>query len=684
LASAASTPEGTGGWLPQLLVEDYVQRFPALSAAGPHWLTLIREEYRVRRCWGDWPDRGDYLARFPALRAQLEPLLQLVEEQLAAEGITPPAAAAPPDAIPVAQTALPVIPGYEVLGELGQGGMGVVYQARHLALKRLVALKMIQTADPDDAYRARFLAEAEAVARLQHPNIVQIHAIGEYAGKPFLALEFVDGGSLRQKLAGTPMPATEAAQLVETLARAMAVVHQRGLVHRDLKPANVLLTANGIPKVSDFGLVKLLDVDTGQTQTGQIMGTPSYMAPEQARGQVQQIGPAADVYSLGAVLYETLTGRPPFRAATIAETLQQVREQDPVPPRRLLPSVPRDLETICLRCLAREPRQRYRSAAELADDLRRFLHGEPIRARPTGRVERAWKWARRHPARAALAGLSGLAVLLAVYLVTAWQYNAELSQKNLDLDQARLEAEKLRRLAEEQRSQRYRYQHVAAVNALNGLWRDGYQFGVRDELARLAPQPGEEDLRGFEWFFLQRMTEDLRLIETGTEGIRLLALAPQGGLVASGGRDRRVRLLDLASGRTVRILDRHRLPITALAFSPDGKRLASVASDWERPGPDNEIKVWEVSTGREAASARASVGLFAAVAYSPDGRRLATGDLDGRVAIWETRTGARLLVLSGPARIVSVAFSSDGSRLASGAGDGQVRLWDTHPARPRR
>ena len=254
--------------------------------------------------------------------------------------------------------ALPAVPGYELLGELGRGGMGVVYKALHLGLKRVVALKMILSGGhAGAAERERFRAEAEAVARLRHPNVVQIYEVGEHEGRSYLALDYVEGGSLAKHLVGRPLPAKEAAALVETVARTAHAAHQRGIIHRDLKPDNVLLTPDGTPKVTDFGLAKRLD-GTAQTSSGAVMGPPSYMAPEQAAGRSKEVGPAADVYSLGAILYRLLTGRPPFVAATTAETVLQVLHDEPLPPRRLQPRVPRDLETLCLKCLQKEPAKR--------------------------------------------------------------------------------------------------------------------------------------------------------------------------------------------------------------------------------------------------------------------------------------------------------------------------------------
>jgi ABC-type amino acid transport substrate-binding protein len=301
--------------------------------------------------------------------------------------------------------------------------MGVVYKARHRALKRVVALKMVLAgAHAGPTERARFQREAEAAAHLQHPNIVHLHEVGEQGGCPYLAMEFVGGGSLADRLLAGHLRAAEAARLAEALARAVQYAHERGVVHRDLKPGNVLLTEDGAPKITDFGLAKLLGGDAGQTATGAVLGTPGYMAPEQAAGQTKAVGPAVDVYALGAILYESLTGRPPFRTDTSLGTLLEVMRREPHRPRSLNPAVPRDLETICLKAMAKEPHRRYASARELAEDLARFADGRPIRARPVGRPERLWRWCRRNPVVAGLGALAAalLAALLVAVLALAW------------------------------------------------------------------------------------------------------------------------------------------------------------------------------------------------------------------------------------------------------------------------
>jgi serine/threonine protein kinase len=344
----------------------------------------------------------------------------------------------------------PVVPGYEITGILGQGGMAVVFRARHLALQRIVALKMLRySARTDEKELARFRAEADIIARLQHPNIVQIFGVGDIDGRPYFVLEYITGGNLAQHLNGMPQSAIQAAHFVEVLARAVQAAHAKGVVHRDLKPANILLipyqqmttgpadetlgssilVAEGgpltaIPKIADFGVAKCAAKEMktqfhgGLTVTGDLLGTPSYMAPEQAAPTGPPIGPAADIYALGAILYELLTGRPPFKGESPLDTVLQVLHSEPVAVTGLRPNVPKDLETICHKCLRKDPRHRYLSASELAYDLQSFVQGKPIKARPRGAVERAWRWIREHPAPAGLAAAGVLTPLIALIILS--------------------------------------------------------------------------------------------------------------------------------------------------------------------------------------------------------------------------------------------------------------------------
>jgi eukaryotic-like serine/threonine-protein kinase len=353
-------------------------------------ILLNWEELREQ---GQEPALEELCRDHPEVRGEVERRIQALRKMYQ----IPNAAQAPTQ--PVAESMVPVeriasqLPDYEILELLGSGGMGKVFKVRQRSLKRLVALKMILGGYAASAAEIeRFRTEAEAAAALQHPHIVQIYEIGQADGCPYLALEYVDGGSLAERLQAELLPPRQAAELVCTVARAMHYAHRRGIIHRDLKPANVLLARGEVlePKVTDFGLAKRLD-ELSQTRSGSVLGTPSYMAPEQAEGHLRQIGPRSDIYSLGAILYECLTGQPPFEAPTLLETLELVRSQDPLPPRRRHPEVPVDLETICLKCLQKDPARRYASADELADDLTRFLESEPIRARNPSLMDRvAW------------------------------------------------------------------------------------------------------------------------------------------------------------------------------------------------------------------------------------------------------------------------------------------------------
>ncbi len=499
----------------------------------------------------------------------------------------------------------PVVPGYEILSELGRGGMGVVYKARQMGLNRLVALKMIlggPHARPKDL--ARFRQEAEAVARLHHPNIVQIHDIGEANGIPYFVLEYVEEGSLVGRLRGDPQDVKPAVRLVETLARTVHFAHQRGIVHRDLKPANVLLqTSSGsltnddpdsgqppvlaglqavIPKITDFGLAKRLNEEDLSSPSGEVVGTPSYMAPEQAGGKAYLVGPATDVYALGAILYEMFTGRPPFKGATPLDTVVQVVHEEPVRPRSLRPNLPLDLETICLKSLNKEPARRYPSADALADDLQRFLKGKPILARPVSFPERAWKWSRRRPLTTVfLVGMILSAVL--GFAGVTWQWHEATVARDIALGE--------KRDKEIQRQQARVALYFSRIAQGQLQWRANNVIGAQESLNKCLPVADDDDQRGWEWHYLQGLFHaDLFTLNHTYAGVGgAAAFHPDGRLIASviGGHPTdddahpgEVRFWDAKSGAVTRTW---RAPGTAhrLVFRPDGARLR-----WPRPmGP---------------------------------------------------------------------------------------------------
>jgi tetratricopeptide (TPR) repeat protein len=407
---------------------DDLLRDSALPSSPDVLLDLIYNEIVVREELGEDPSIDEYVGRYPDLDEDLKLHFEIhraMQENLLDDTYCTDNVGTQLDLTPARPG--PSLADYDIVSELGRGGMGVVYKARHRRLGRFVALKMFQPGRPPSQRElARFRSEAATIARLDHANIVQIFEIGEDHGLPFLALELAGRGTLQQQLRDLPYESRKAALLIETLARAIQHAHEHHVIHRDLKPANVLFAADGSPKITDFGLAKILEEDSDTphdaTRTGEPIGTPRYMSPEQAAGKLGQIGPATDIYGLGTLLYECLTGQAPFVSASVIETVVRIRSEDPVPPRRLQRSIPRDLETICLKCLHKEPTRRYESAQALADDLERFLDGEPIRARRTPLWEQTWMWCRRRPALATLMSASAGLMLCALVFFAIRQH----------------------------------------------------------------------------------------------------------------------------------------------------------------------------------------------------------------------------------------------------------------------
>jgi WD40 repeat protein len=570
---------------------------------------------------------------------------------------------------------------YELLEEIGRGGMAVVYKARQVSLNRTVALKMLlggQFASAEEVQRFRL--EAEAAATLDHPNIVPIHEVGVHDGQPYFCMKLIGGGNLAQRLHDFTRDHHSAAALLAQVARAVHHAHQRGLLHRDLKPANVLLDADGRPLVTDFGLAKRVQSEARLTATGAVVGTASYMAPEQAAGK-KGLTTSADVYSLGAILYELLTGRPPFQGGDSLETLYAVQQREPERPRALNPRVPRDLETICLKCLHKDPARRYGSAEALAEDLECWLEGRPISARPVGAVERGWRWCRRNPAVAGLTAAIVLALLFGMAVATFSAVRAEQARRLAQAERKRAlyeqeradqEAKAAAVAAERERQARdqaERQLYAAEIHLAQQAWQEANTGRALELLGGAkSERPDGRDLRGWEWQYLWHLCHaDLLTLHHG-DYVYSVACTPDGKRLASAGAQA-VVVWDADTGRRLLTLPA-KVTAAGVAFSPDGKQVASATGD-------GTVKVWDADTGKVVHTIAKGARMFSqeSVAFSPDGRRLALAGTDHDVKVWDLATGLRALTLSRDDLCLGVAFSPDGKRLAS-AGKAGPTVWD--------
>jgi len=643
-----------------------------------------------------------------------------------------------PQSVAVAMTLPRRFGEFELLEEVARGGMGIVYRARQIHINRLVAVKVLVAgvfAAPD--FVARFRTEAEAVASLHHPNIVPIYEVGECEGQPFFSMRFLEGGSLSERISDlkSRFSQREATELMSKLARAVHFAHQRGILHRDIKPGNVLLDAKGEPYLTDFGLAKLVEKESALTRTMGMLGTPSYMSPEQARGQAKELTTAVDVYGLGAVFHELLTGQPPFAGGTTMDTVRQVLETEPRRPSAVRPGIARDLETICLKCLEKEPARRYHSAESLADDLDRWQRHEPILARPQSGLYVLGKLVRRN--RGGTAALGAILFLLVAGLVFGWwqagvqrmlREKAESNERTARVAQADAALQQKRAEAERQRAteQLTRAEWLLYASKLM-LAQNDFEAG-NGGLAAHYLSECQEKLRGWEWRYLSNRisakltltgharavssaafsADDRRIVTASydrtaklwdaTTGLELLTIkghkgdiycvgfSPDGrrvvtgaGMAEAGIAPGEAKVWDAASGRQIFDLKGHNYSVWSVAFSPDGRRIATAAS--ERTYKAGEVKVWDAGTGQELLTLPCHEYVDC-VAFSPDGERIVTGDYRAEVKVWDAATGKGLLSLKGHSQLISsVAFSPDGTRIVSSSWDKTAKVWDVETGR---
>jgi WD40 repeat protein len=640
------------------------------SAAREDALNGVLADFLDALGRGDPVDLPAWQARYPSFAAELAEIVAAHREVGAALSVKPLTKSGPDTRTPGGARPLGILGAYELLEELGEGGMGRVYKARQRHPSRLVALKFIRAGAPvTEADRLRFRTEAEAAARLDHPNIVPVYEVGEQDGVPYIAARYVEGGPLSRHLERFREDPRAAAGLLASLARAVHHAHERGVLHRDLKPGNILLECRAgnagtpVPHVTDFGLARLLDQDSALTRTGDLVGTPSYMAPEQASGGSAVITTATDIHGLGAILYALLTGRPPFAGTTTLETLDRVKSCEPNPPRRLNSMVDRDLETICLTCLEKDPHRRYVSAQALAEDLENWLGHRPIAARPASVRERLAKWVRRHPARTAFAALSA-AVILAVLAGSLWHAHT-LGDALADSGRLRQEG-----LAREAHLRDLVY--VADMRLAKEAWDSGDLPHLADLLDRQRPAAGETDRRGFEWHWLKWcLGTRVGTLKAHDGGLLCAAVSPDDRFLVTADRNGAVKVWNLISRHPVCSLVGHSKEVQQAVFSPDGLTLATCS--------DSTVKLWDAATWTERTCLRGGHEMLVrSVAFSPDGKLLVSGGYDHRIVLWDVAQGGRVRSWQAHDDVVhGVVFTPDGHTLVSvGKDDRLAKLWD--------
>jgi WD40 repeat protein/serine/threonine protein kinase len=543
---------------------------------------------------------------------------------------------------------------YELLEELARGGMGVVYKARHTGLGSIVAVKMIRSGVLATATDVeRFQREARAAARLQHPNIVTIHDIGEQDGQHYFSMDYVAGANLAELARVKPFSPKQAAEITAGIAEAIQYAHEQGVLHRDIKPSNVILTPEQRPRVLDFGLARVVADDSQLTVSGTPLGSPCYMSPEQAAGHLRDVDPRSDVYSLGALLYELLTGRPPFQAATAVETLKLVLETEPIPPRRFNSTLPLDLETICLKCLEKEPKRRYSTAEDLRRELGRFIHDEPIHARPITRSEHVWRWCQRNPVVASLGAATAVLVLTVAVGSPIALFKINKARENETVQ---------RQLAEHNL-------YVASINNVQQRWEEGNIMGAREKLVEIEHFPEA----GFERDYWRRQVfPELITLRPHPHTVLGLAFSPDGKrIITAGSEDHTCQVWDVRTGTELLVLHGHTGRINCVAFSPDGTRIVT-------GGADRTVRLWDAITGKELRPPLSShSAIVHSVAFSPNGKWIAAGLENHTAVIWDAVGGElHWRLAEHHDAVTSVAFLPDNLRLVTGSKDQTAKVWN--------